>query len=595
MGIKVPVLIIAFNRPDLTQLVFNEVRNARPPQLFFAANCPTTPEDKIKSDQVRAILKQVDWDCQVHTLYPEINTGHTWGPINAITWAFKHSPELIVLEDDCVPNQSFFRFCQELLEYYRDDERVFSIGGAVYLNPMPKLPYSYWFSPLTSTWGWASWRRSWEKVDFSMREWPKLHHTNWLAKKIGNPLIARDYHKGIDKAYRTRTSPDFVGWDYIYNFTMLLHDGVDIRPAVNLVSNIGFRADASHTKEKTIFADFPTRELEFPLKHPPTVKTSIKLEEEFYKQTNPNFRKHTFIKKLLPLPLKKFIGKFAKIIKRIKELPPSPSLIKEGGKGEFSYKFAPKDYFTYVFEEFGHRKIHIEELEDEGELSKLRIQIFEFYWPKTQGRKELTALWQEVFNPPLLNPHSYDFSEGQIQAGWTVIDAGASEGFFTHFALRKQAQVIAFEPVSILSGCLKKTFQEEIGNGRLTIVRALLGNRSGQSSIEVDSEMLSTSSRGEGEECPMVTLDQWVKDNNIGKIDFIKMDIEGGEVEAIPGCKEVIIRDKPKLAIAVYHDHDNAKILKDLLLSFRPDYKIKFRGIFDCNGEKPRPYMLFAY
>lgn len=591
--LEVPVLIIAFNRPDLTQRVFDEVRKAQPPQLFFAANHPETPEDQVKSQQVRAILKQVDWDCEVRTLYPEKNTGHTWGPINAITWFFKHCPEGIVLEDDCVPNQSFFRFCQELLEYYRNDKRVFSIGGAVYLNPMPKLKYSYWFSPLTSTWGWASWRRSWEKVDFRMRQWLKLRDTNWLAKKIGSPYIARDYHKGIDKAYRTRDTKDFVGWDYIYNFTMLLYGGVDVRPAMNLVSNIGFRPDASHTKEKTIFADFPTSELEFPLKHPPAVKASLKLEEEFYRQTNPNFRKQTFLEKFFPLPLKKFTRKLAKIVRKIWRLPLPFSLPPGGGgKGEGGiYKFDLKDYLAYLFEEFGHRKIHIEELGDEDQLSRLRIQNFEFYWPKNQPRKELTALWQEVFNQPLLNPHSYDFPEGQIQAGWTVIDAGASEGFFTHFALSRKARVIAFEPVSVLAESLKRTFQ----NQKVTVVRALLGNTNQQSSIKVNSEMLSASSKGEGEECPMVTLDTWVKTNNLDKIDFIKMDIEGGELEAIPGAKEVIRRDKPKMAIAVYHDYENAKILKKILLSFRPDYQIKFRGIFDYGGVKPRPYMLYAY
>lgn len=285
-----PVLIIAFNRPDLTRLVFDEVRKAKPPHLFLAVNAPRNPEEEILGRQIKSLLDLVDWDCQIHTLYPEKNTGHTWGPINAINWVFEHSETAIVLEDDCVPNQSFFRYSQELLERYKNDQRVFSIGGGVHLNPMPKQKYSYWFSPLTSTWGWAGWRRSWNKVDFEMTEWPKYREGRWIAQKIGNKYIAAKYKKGIDKAYQTRHTADFVGWDYIYNFIMLKEGGVDARPSVNLVSNVGFREDASHTKEKTPYADFPTKELGFPLKHPPVIKPQVSMEIEFYRQYDPNFQ-----------------------------------------------------------------------------------------------------------------------------------------------------------------------------------------------------------------------------------------------------------------------------------------------------------------
>src|SRR3989344_5091130 len=285
-----PVLMINFNRPDLTRKVFDQVRLAQPRELFCAANAPRDPEEALICAEVRRVLNQVDWDCRVHTLFPQSNTGHTWGPINAINWIFEHSETAIILEDDCVPNQSFFRYCQELLERYKNDERVFSVGGAVYLDPMPKLKYSYWFSPLTSTWGWASWRRSWNKVDFSMKDWPEFRDSGEFAAAVGNDYIAKSYYKGINKACETANTKDFVGWDYVYNFTMLKNNGVDARPAVNLVSNLGFRTDASHTKEKTAFSDFPTRELDFPLRHPPAIKSQIEMEVQFFKQYDLNFK-----------------------------------------------------------------------------------------------------------------------------------------------------------------------------------------------------------------------------------------------------------------------------------------------------------------
>lgn len=586
-----PVLIIGFNRPDLTRTVFDSVRAARPGKLYYYVDAAADESNASKVSQTREIINRVDWDCKIKTFFPEKNLGHTYGPIAAINWIFKENERAIILEDDCVPNLSFFRYCQELLEYYKGDERVFSIAGAVYLDPMPKLKYSYWFATLTSTWGWASWRRSWEKLDFSMSKWPALRKTNWLATKIGNAYIANNYFRTFEKTYKSLNTRKFVGWDTVFHYTMMLNNSYDVRPAVNLVSNIGFREDASHTKQKTSFADFPTKEMEFPLKHPRKVVPSLALEAEFYKQHDKNYNLAKFyLKAMIKTPLNFATRLVRRALRILKKTVKVFSL-------QSDYRFSFRDYSIYIFDELAHRKIKIQELGNDEALSHLQIEDFNFFWPKNQNRKELGGIWQEVFNPSILNPHSYEFKEGTINPGDVVIDAGVCEGFFVHYARKKNAKVYGFEPLGILKRCLDKTFLKEIETGHVKLFQNLLGSENRITGISSNPDMLCLSAEDElnGEKCEMVTFDKWLEQNKIPKIDFIKMDIEGAEVEAFKGAEKIIRYFKPKLAIAVYHNYENAKLIKGLLLRYRPDYNIRFSGIWDIDEVKPRPYMIYAY
>ncbi|KKW09100.1 MAG: hypothetical protein UY44_C0005G0017 [Candidatus Kaiserbacteria bacterium GW2011_GWA2_49_19] len=296
-----PVLLIAFNRPDLTQRVFSEIRDAKPERFFFFVDAPRSEEEAKKVNAVKQLVRQIDWPCARELIFPEKNLGHTYGPVAAINRIFEASEEAIIFEDDCLPHPTFFRYASEMLEQYRNEPKVWSIAGGNYLNPNPAHPWSCWFTPLTSTWGWASWRRSWRKADFTLSRWPELRKTDWLKKSIGNAFIADDYAGGFNKVYASVGTPNFVGWDYCFNFSMLLEGALDARPAVNLVSNIGFRADASHTKEQTSYADFPVAAMPFPLRFPSHIEPSIKFEVSFYKQNRLNYHPWRYRIRHLPL------------------------------------------------------------------------------------------------------------------------------------------------------------------------------------------------------------------------------------------------------------------------------------------------------
>ena len=161
-NLKTPVAFIIFNRPSLTQIVFNTIRQAKPKQLFVIADGARFPEEKEKCQQARDIIRQVDWDCEVLANYSDVNLGCGKRISSGISWVFEHVEAAIILEDDCLPHLSFFRYCENLLDYYRDDERVMAIGGDNFQDGNKKTPYSYYFSKYPHVWGWATWRRAWK-------------------------------------------------------------------------------------------------------------------------------------------------------------------------------------------------------------------------------------------------------------------------------------------------------------------------------------------------------------------------------------------------------------------------------------------------
>lgn len=211
----------------------------------------------------------------------------------AISWFFEHVEEGIILEDDCLPDISFFRFCEELLARYRFDDRIFMISGANFLPKSFKSPYSYYFSQLPHIWGWATWRRSWEKYNFRMADFSSFKKEN-VIKNIWND-------KNIQKYFLSRFEEVYNGevdtWDYQVNYCMWKNNTVSIIPSTNLISNIGFCPDATHTvKKNTFLADVSLKVMLFPLIHP---------DFDIYKQADSyESKKLSFYKILL---LKKFL------------------------------------------------------------------------------------------------------------------------------------------------------------------------------------------------------------------------------------------------------------------------------------------------
>ena len=271
--LKTAVLFLVFNRPDTTRQVFEAIRKAKPPRLYVAADGPRADKSKEgeKCEQVRRIATQIDWDCEVKTLFRDKNLGCRVGVSSAIDWFFKNEEEGIILEDDCLPSQSFFWFCEELLEQYRGDMRVMHIGGT---NKGISFEgeYSYFFSKYVQIWGWATWRRAWEKYDVKIKKWSKIKEK--LEDYYGSAREVYVRRKQFHSVY----SENIDTWDYQWNFACLINWGLSILPAINLITNMGFCEEATHTKIKNSYAELERYEIRGGLVHPEFVIFNKKFE-----------------------------------------------------------------------------------------------------------------------------------------------------------------------------------------------------------------------------------------------------------------------------------------------------------------------------
>jgi hypothetical protein len=262
-----PILFLIFNRPDLTQRVFDRIREARPPKLFIAADGPRAdrPHEAQLCQETRAVVEQVDWDCEVHTLFREQNLGCRRAVSSAIDWFFAQVEAGIILEDDCLPDLSFFPYCAELLERYRDDERVMMISGCNFHDQSHLPDQSYYFIGIYHIWGWATWRRAWAHYDITLSQWPTLRETDWLKGWLNSDDTARVWHNIFDMMHYHPID----SWAYSWVYSGWQQHGLAIQPVVNLISNLGFDERATHTREPDSWLGrLPVHSLTFPLKHP---------------------------------------------------------------------------------------------------------------------------------------------------------------------------------------------------------------------------------------------------------------------------------------------------------------------------------------
>lgn len=259
-----PVLLIIYKRPELTRRALKLIAAAKPCRLFVAADGPRREDEVADCRAARAAVAEFTGDCEVLTNFSEPNLGCGIRVYTGIHWAFSHTEELIILEDDCVPNESFFRFCSAMLERYRDDERVMHISGDNFVGPELSGPYSYYFSKYTHASGWASWRRAWKHFDWSISRWPEAKAAGLLETYAPDPYEREYWTKIFDGLHRG--APDV--WDYQWNFACWSQSALAILPAVNLVLNDGWGPAATHTKTPMVWPE--TVELG-ELRHPPFV------------------------------------------------------------------------------------------------------------------------------------------------------------------------------------------------------------------------------------------------------------------------------------------------------------------------------------
>ncbi len=271
-----------FNRPDTTTKVMEQIRKAQPSQLLIVADGPrlNVPDDEEKCKTSRDIAAQIDWDCRVLTSLSDANVGLKRRIQSGLDWVFSEVEEAIILEDDCLPDPTFFRFCDEMIERYRHDDRVMSIAGSNFQSGTGNRDYSYYFSRYPHIWGWATWRRAWRLYDADLSAWPELRETLWLDT-LADRNAARYWNYLFQKTYEGMNT-----WDYQLVFSAWKHQCLNIVPSVNLVSNLGFRSDATHSTNGvgSEYADMPVQSIGFPLVHPHDVIRE-KAADDFTEQT----------------------------------------------------------------------------------------------------------------------------------------------------------------------------------------------------------------------------------------------------------------------------------------------------------------------
>lgn len=280
MPLDVPIAFCIYNRPELTARVFEVIARQRPRRLLVIGDGARSdfPEDEARVQATRAILDRVDWPCNLQCNFAKQNLGCRRRMATGLDWAFAQAEQLIILEDDCLPHDSFFPFCRDLLDHYQDDPRVMMISGNNF-QPGPRTRWSYHFSRWTHIWGWASWRRAWQAYDVNMRSWPEVR----LQVDFARQFISGEEFEYWSRIFDQAAAGEIDTWDYAWAYACWAAGGLTILPEVNLVSNLGFGPEATHTHEDVCgLANLPAKAMDFPLQHPPEVQRLERADQYTY-------------------------------------------------------------------------------------------------------------------------------------------------------------------------------------------------------------------------------------------------------------------------------------------------------------------------
>lgn len=272
------IALFIYRRPEHTKKVLDSIRLIKPKRLFIVADGPTgeLKEENRLIAETRMVTEGIDWPCEVFRVYSETNLGCRKRISSGLKFVFEQVDRVTILEDDCLPSRSFFQFSSELLEKYKNQEKVLSIGGSIWPLLRTQSSYSYWFSNYPTSWGWSTWRRGWEAYEEAENQWSKLIHSDWLENRFGGRGIqAQFWRHQIGEEFDTNST-----WDYTWNLAHWLKNALAIRPSINLVRNIGFDQSASRTKDKLHPAAGRFEEdFTEPLKHPEKIETNSQVDD----------------------------------------------------------------------------------------------------------------------------------------------------------------------------------------------------------------------------------------------------------------------------------------------------------------------------
>jgi len=274
--LSTPIAFIIFNRPDTTQQVFNEIKKIRPKKLFVIADGARNNEEWKECNKTRDIINQIDWDCKVYKNYSNKNLGCKIRVSSGLDWFFENVEQGIILEDDCLPSQSFFPYCEDLLEKYRDNDKIMCITGDNFQNGIKRGDNSYYFSIYNHCWGWATWKSAWQHFDIEMKSFPRFKAKNKINEVINQKIAQKYWLKIFQTTYENRIN----SWYYVWIYACWYRKGLTCTPNINLISNIGFDNRGTHTTDQNNkLANIPTKEMVFPLIHTMSVKINKKADK----------------------------------------------------------------------------------------------------------------------------------------------------------------------------------------------------------------------------------------------------------------------------------------------------------------------------
>jgi hypothetical protein len=306
VSLSTPVLFLVFNRPATTRRVFEQIKKVRPLKLFIAADGPRDNEEALLCAQVKDIVTHINWDCQVYTLFRDHNLGCGRAISSAITWFFEHVEDGIILEDDCVPDPTFFVYCQQLLDKYKYDSRVMMVAGTSYLFNQVTHRESYFFAKYYSVWGWATWRRAWLLYDFELAGWNRECGAPYLVNFFRDQVRADFWANYFDRIVHKKIDT----WDIQFSYMCIFNGGLSVVPVHNLISNIGY--DGAHANgKKSPYHEIPLVQLTT-LVHPCAVYYNKKLDRKIYQNIGvlPRWSFKRVVKRMVPSvvqPFAKFV------------------------------------------------------------------------------------------------------------------------------------------------------------------------------------------------------------------------------------------------------------------------------------------------